>query len=240
MMSLRPLISIAAIISVGSSVCASELYNLDFQPPEAGTYITIFGSPTIQSSVGPFDRALVFDAVAQYEQIKLPVDVTAPVYRIGFDVLVHGLQGSMYAYTVLLDMLGSPYPGVRTFSFHGLFDAIEMINLGRVSPFSDDVAYHWEIVADFSGNRLSLTIDQAETFSTTINASALSSIRFNMGPWRSGSADAPGAYAALDNVRVTAVPEPSSFSLLSIALLIVVIGIARKCRINLWRELLTR
>ncbi len=123
------LLCIAGLLVGGNTLSAVELYNLDFQPPEVGMYSTVFGTPTIQPTVGPFTDTLAFHAMTNYEQISLPIEVAAPVYDIRFDVLTHGLANSAYGYTIFLDT-----PEARPIDFHGPDNEITMINLVGGEP----------------------------------------------------------------------------------------------------------
>jgi len=181
---------------------AAELYSLDFRPPEVGTYTTRFGSPTVETSVGPLNDALVFHAgLAVYDQIELAIGTSAPVYQIDFDLLTHGLVDSEYAFSVTLDT-----PLVNSIQLHGYWNEIVLGLNWHVLPFSDDRVYHCGLAADLSAHRVSLTIDNAQTFTADMDGSRLESIRFSMGGWIMGASPAPGTYVALDNVVVTAVP----------------------------------
>lgn len=209
------LIFIAALAVAGGSLSATELYNLDFTPPEIGTYQTVFGDPSVQSPVRPFADALIFHAVTGYDQIELAIHTAGPRYDIQYDVLVHDLLNSQYAFSIFLDT-----PEVRTVSFHGGLNSIEVFQaspytIANLADFADDQVYHFDISVDLEANLWSVAIDGTQMFANPINASSLQSIRFSMAPriWF-GAIDAPGTYAALDNVLVSVVPEPSVFSLL--------------------------
>jgi hypothetical protein len=82
----------------------------------------VFGSPTVRkiSSVMT-DRPLEFDALKSYEQIRLQIVKSAPIYRIEFDVASHNLRNSQYAFTVLLDT-----PQVKTVDLHGGLNQIDV------------------------------------------------------------------------------------------------------------------
>ena len=77
-----------AVVTACVSASAAELYNLQFGGSDVGTYQTVFGNPTVQSSVGPFAHALVFHAVTTYDQVLLPITVAGPRYDIQYDVLI--------------------------------------------------------------------------------------------------------------------------------------------------------
>jgi hypothetical protein len=197
---------------VAGPLSATELHNLDFTPPEVGIYETVFGSPSVQSSVGPFTDALVFHAVTFYDQIRLPINLSAPRYNIQYDVFTHNLLNSQYAFTMLLDT-----PEVRNVGFHGVLNDIyayqPFVGVVNLGPFANDQVYHLEISIDLAANLWSVAVDGTQKFSHTIDASGLESIRFSMAPWTVGASNAPGTYAALDNVTVNAIPEPSSAAL---------------------------
>ncbi len=202
------------------SLSATELYNLDFTPPEVGIYQIVYGSPSVQSSVGPFADALVFHAVTSFDQIQLPIGVTSPHYDIQYDVLTHNLLNSQYDFSISLD--GFVYHSV---GFHGGLDGIEVYEpspytVEDVADFLDDEVYHVGISLDLTSNSWSVAVDGAEVFTSPLNSSSLDSIRFSLNPWVGGAVDAPGTYVALDNVVVTAVPEPSSGAVALVAALL--------------------
>ena len=192
---------------------ATELYNLDFTPPDTGSYSVVFGSPAVQSSVGPLSDALVFHAVTTFDQIALPISVAGSQYNIQFDVLTHQLLDSQYAFSVILDTTDV---GVRNTSFHGGLDAIDVYQPSPytdapVGGFLDDQVYHVSMLVDFQANLWSLAVDGTQLYSNHVNASGLTGLRFSMNPWTGlNPTDAPGTYAAIDNVVVTVVPEPAS------------------------------
>jgi len=207
-------ISIAAFSVVGGSLSATELYDLDFTPNEVGTYQTVFGNPSVQSSVGPFTDALIFHAVTGYDQIELPIGTGGPSYDIQYDVLVHGLLNSQYAFSTFLDTAYA-----TDVSFHGGQNSVEVFQsspytLENLADFSNDQVYHFDISVDLQANLWSVAIDGTQIFANPINASSLEDIRFSMAPWTAGAIDAPGTYAALDNVVVSVVPEPAALNLL--------------------------
>jgi|ERR1039458_6030055 hypothetical protein len=206
-------ISIATLAVVGCSLSATELYNLDFTPNEVGTYQTDSGDPSVQSSVGPFADALVFHSVIGDDTIELPIGIAGSYYDIQYDVLAHDLLNSQYVFTMFLGMTPT------SVSLHGGQNSIEVFQsspytLDNLADFSNDQVYHFDISVDLNANLWSVTIDGTQMFSNPINASSLEDIYFSMVPWITGAIDAPGTYAALDNVVVSVVPEPAVFSLL--------------------------
>lgn len=209
-------VSIATLLA-NCSLYAMELYNLDFTSNDIGTYQTVFGNPTVQSSVGPFADALIFHAVTGFDQIELPIQVTGPSYDIQYDVLVHGMLNSQYAFSTFLDTYYATDVG-----FHGGRNSIEVFQsspytLDDLAGFSNDQVYHFDISVDLEANLWSLAVDGTQVFANPVNASSLEDIRFSMAPWIAGAVDAPDVYAALDNVVVSVVPEPAVVNLLIVA-----------------------
>lgn len=193
---------------------ATELYNLDFTSPETGTYQTVFGNPRVQASVGPFADALVLQAVTTYDQIRLRVENTAPRYDIQCDVLMHDLLNSQYLFSIFLDF--DPVPNrFQSVNFHGGGNRIDTFPSAQFfsEGFANDRVYHFGISLDFQAIQWTLAIDGSERFTSPLNGSGLQFIRFSMAPWIGGAEDGPGIYAAIDNIVVTAVPEPSVFLL---------------------------
>ena len=192
---------------------ATELYDLDFTPPDLGTYQITTGNPSVQSMVGPFTNALVFDAVSGGEQIRLPIGVTAPEYEFQCDVLTHNLLNSDYAFGVFFDT-----PAVNSVNFHGglnsvyLYQSSPFLNLS-LSSLTNDSVYHLDITLDMQNSDWSVAINGNSLFSGPLGGLALQDIRFGLAPWISGAANAPTTYVALDNVIVSAVPEPTTAGL---------------------------
>ncbi len=170
----------------------------------------MFGNPTVQSSVGPFANALIFDAVSGYDQIELPVNVAGSGYDIQYDVMSHNLLNSLYAFTILLDT-----PLVHTVSLDGHQNTISVFqpspytdeNLGF---FSDDQVYHFDISVNLQSDIWSLSLDGTQIFSNPYDATGLEDIRFSMDPAIFGVGDAPGTFAALDNVVINVTPEQAT------------------------------
>ncbi len=210
---LRKFALLTVMLVPGGLSPAAMLYNLDFTPPEVGTYQTVFGNPTIQSSAGTLTNALIFHGVTGYDQIRLPIGGLSPHYDIHYDVLVHNLLSSQYAFTMLLDT-----PEVRTLDIHGGQNRISVFQPfagGMVaSSFLNDRVYHFDVSVDFPANVLSVALDSIPRYAQPINAASLQTIRFNMGPWVGGAVNAPTTYAALDNVVITSTPEPNAVILL--------------------------
>ncbi len=192
---------------------AIELYNLDFTPPDLGTYQVMAGNPTVQSSVGPFTDALVFDAVSGGEQIRLPIGITAPEYEFQCDVLAHNLLNSDYAFGVFFDT-----PTVNSVNFHGglnsvyVYQSSPFLNLS-LSSLTNDLVYHLDVTLDLQNSDWSVAVNGNSLFSGPLGGLALQDIRFGLAPWIGGAANAPNTYMALDNVIVSAVPEPATAGL---------------------------
>jgi hypothetical protein len=208
---------IVALSVAGCSLSATELYNLDFSANDVGTYQTVYGNPTIQSPVGTFANALVFqppNSIPDYDQIELPFDVTGSYYDIQYDVLTHNLLNSGYGFTVFLDT-----PVIRSVDLDGNQDTVAVFQPSpytgeNVADFSDGQVYHFDISVDLQANLWTLAIDGTQVFSNPFNASGLQDIRFNLGANIEGASGASGMYAALDNVVVNVVPEPATAQLL--------------------------
>lgn len=201
------LILFAATFVAGNLSAATILYDLDFTGLEIGAYSTVFGHPTVQS-VGPFTDALIFHAVIGYDQINLAIGGKGTKFNISYDVLVHNLLSSKYSFSMILDT-----PEVRNVYLHGGLKSIGIYQPssgGLLGGFLNDQVYHFDVSVDLTANLWTVAIDGTQKYAQPVNASALRSIRFNMSPWQGGASDAPGTYAALDNVVVTVVPEPVS------------------------------
>jgi hypothetical protein len=189
---------------------AVEIYNLDFSEPETGAYQIVSGNPSVQSSAGSLNDALVFGAGVGGDQIYLPIGVTGPRYELQYDLLVHGLLDSDYAFVMRLDA-----SGVRSLNLHGglnsiyAYQASPFINQ-TVGSFSDDTVYHIGVSVDVAADLWSVAINGSPSFSSSLHGATLQGIRFGLGPWIGGAADAPGTHAAIDNLILTVIPEPSA------------------------------
>jgi len=188
-----------------------ELYNLDFTAPEVGTYGTS-GSVSTQSSVGPFTDALLFQATTDGGRLDLPVGPAGQRFNLQYDMLVHNVLNSQYAFTMYISA-GT----ARSVSLHGLLNYIyvfQSIPYTQVNAggFLNDRVYHFDIDIELDASSWSLAVDGSQRFSSSVDGTILHSIAFRFSPWYSGAPDAPGVYGALDNVVIT-VPEPSAFGL---------------------------
>ena len=210
------LVCAATWLFTAASASALELYNLDFTSPEVGTYQTTFGSPTVQSSVGPFTDALVFHAVTGYDQIQLDLNKAAGLrYDIHYAVLVHNLLNSQYGFSVILDT-----PEVRTVNFSGTNNTLSIFQPGVIGPFQsfvNDQVYHFDINVNLVTNNWTVAVNGASFYNNTFNATSLQDLRFGMAPNTSGATNAPTVYAALDNVVINVVPEPGPGAVLAFA-----------------------
>ena len=199
---------------------AVDLYNLDFTPPDLGTYQVTAGNPTVQSSVGTFYHALVFAAATGGEQIRLPIGVTAPEYELQCDVLTHNLLNSDYAFGVFFDT-----PTVNSVNFDGglnsvyVYQSSPFLNLS-LSSLTNDLVYHLDVTLDIQNSDWSVAINGNSLFSGPLAGSALQDIRFGIAPWIGGTANAPNTFMALDNVIVSTVPEPTVVGLAAAGVLL--------------------
>lgn len=205
---LKLLIVALCVAAAPAAARAGELYNLDFTPPDSGTYQMTLGNPTVQSSVGPFTDALVFHAVASGEQIRLPIAMPAPGYDLQFDLFAHNVANSDYSFGVFLDGTAT-----RSVNFHGglnsvyAYQSIPFLNLSLIS-LTNDATYHLDVVLDLQSSVWSMAVNGMSLFNGPLGGAGLPDVRFGIAPWIGGAANAPDSYVALDNVQVAAVPEP--------------------------------
>jgi len=151
---------------------------------------------------------------------RLPITLAAPQYDIQYDVLTHNLLNSKYGFIVTLDT-----PDINSVTLHGGLNKIDIYQsfpytLADPVSFLNDHAYHFDISVDFAASSWALSVDGAQIFAGPFSGSGLQDIRITMAPVFGGASDAPETYAALDNVIITAVPEPSFAALLSLPLLL--------------------
>lgn len=213
------LTSLAALLAVLSNPLRAEtLFDIDFTPPDVGSYWLPPGSnPTVVSSFGGFSDTMLFhlNSGSDVEDMDLLWNTRYPAYTIDFDVVTQGLNSSRYEFVL--------YSGVGRVSLHGGLNAVEVFQSSpytdrAVQPFTDGVPYHFTLSADFEGNLWRLSVDGVSVYSN-IPSSTDPGIRFRLTSWYQGAAYDPNVMVALDNIRVEVVPEPSSGALLLIALL---------------------
>ncbi len=197
-----------ALLSTGI-LPATEIYHLDFTDPEVGVYQIIDGDPSRQTSAGSLTDVLLFHATVGGDQIQLPVGIGGPRYELQYDLLTHGLVGSDYAFVMRLDA------GLRSLSFHGGLNSIDAYQPSpyinqTLASFSDDRIYRVGIMVDSEADLWSVAIDGVSACTNPLNGNSLQSIRFGLAPWIGGAMNAPATYAAIDNVVLTVVPEPSA------------------------------
>ncbi len=228
---LKSLLGAMGLLLSPAGASAMDLYDLDFTAPEIGVYQVTAGSPAIQASVGPFTDAAVFDAETGGEQIRLPIATAAPRYELQFDLLPHNLLNSDYSFGVYFDTAV-----VRSVNLHGglngiyLYQSAPFLNLS-LAVFANESVYHFAIVLDAEASEWSVALNGNSLFSGACDAAALEGIRFGISPWLGGAANAPNTYVALDNVLVSAVPEPSVAALAATGVLLGLLG-RRKVQIG--------
>jgi hypothetical protein len=203
----------ACLLISAAASRAVDLYNLDFTATELGTYQVTLGNPSLQSAVGPFADALVFDAVTGGEQIRLPVGTSGPQYEIQFDVLAHNLLNSDYSFGFYLDTAT-----VHSVNFHGGLNCIYVYQPSpflnySLAPLVNDSVYHFDVGLNTQSSVWSVAINGTSLFDGPCDGAVLQDIRFGIALWIGGAANAPSTYVALDNVVVSLVPEPSSAAL---------------------------
>jgi hypothetical protein len=187
----------------------TTLYNLGFTPDNTDSYQITAGSPTVVSSFDGLTDALLFHATTTYDQIELSIGTPAPKYQVDFDVTTHDLIGSMYEFTLFLDT-----PEVRTASLHGGLDALEVFQPNpftseSLQSFADDTIYHLSFLIDLSSDTWGISVDGNPVYQNTFDATELDDIRISMSPWYLNAPDDPNAVAAIGNLQVEAIPEPS-------------------------------
>ncbi len=199
-------------LAISLSVSAAEYVNMDFTAPEKGGYQTIFGTPSVTSSVGPLNDALRFDAVTSYEQIQIDLPHSVTGYELHYDLYTHNLRDSKYAFTILFDT-----PQVRTLSFHGGLNQVTLYRpffSANGPAFQDDQVYRVGMWIDFINNTWTVSLDDVMFDSVAFDATSIDTVRFSLAPWHAIHSDAPGTYVGLDNLTIATIPEPPVWSLL--------------------------
>ncbi|MBC8094823.1 MAG: hypothetical protein H7Y43_03315 [Akkermansiaceae bacterium] len=208
-----------AIALYSNSLPAAEIYHLDFTQPEVGAYEIVAGNPSLQSSAGSLTDVLAFHATPGGEQIQLPVGVAGSRYELHYDLLMHGVVGSDYAFVMRLNATG-----LRSLNFHGGLNSIYAYQTSpfinqTLAPVLDDRVYHIGITVDAGVDFWSVAIDGVPASAHPLNGASLQSIGFGLAPWIGGALNDPNMYVAIDNIVLTVVPEPSAATILLIGLL---------------------
>ncbi len=207
----------ALLTLVSNPLRAEVLYDIDFTPPDVGSYLVPPSSnPTVVSSFGGFSDTMLFqmNPGSDVEDMILPWDARGTGYTVSFDVVTHGLSTSLYEFVL--------YSGVGRVSLHGGLNAVEVFQSSpytdrTVQQFTDGIPYHFTVSADFAGNLWRLSVDDVLVYSN-IPWSADTGVGFRLTSWYQGAAYDPDVQVALDNIRVEVVPEPSTGVLLLVAL----------------------
>ena len=216
-------VAAALVLALGTNnLLASTIYDLNFTPPEFGSYTIYSGNPYVAPSIGPFTDALVFRATNSIpgisDQIRLPLGNVGQGVIVSFDVMAHSLRGSKYRFSMFLDT-----PEVRSVSLNGLsnnaqaFQPFAPINLFE---FADDQVYHFEISVDLATALWSVSVDGHKWFTRDFAASTLQSIRFSTDKASGVAVPNAETYAALDNILVTTIPEPNTLAFLGLGSLV--------------------
>ena len=207
---------------------ATTLYDMDFTSPDVGSYSVVFGSPTIAPTFDGLVNALVLHARVGYEQIRLPIGAGGPGYQLDFDVVTHGMQNTDYNFNMLVDS-----PGVHSAEFFGHTSQMLVYPpytpLTVLQPFVDDTIYHLGITLDLTHHYWSVSVGNSMLFSNYFGDTVIDGIRFSCGPqYLPGTTDL-SVEAAIDNIRVTTIPEPSVFAL-TLSSLAVLFGVRKGFR----------
>jgi hypothetical protein len=99
---------------------------------------------------------------------------------------------------------------------HGGLDALYVFQPNpytaeSLQSFADDTIYHLSFLIDLPNNSWKISVDGVSVYQNAIDATELDDIRFSMAPWYLNAPDDPNALAAIGNLQVEAVPEPSVF-----------------------------
>jgi len=184
-----------------------------------------FGSPTVQASEGSLtDQQLILDmdgnpAPFYYDQIALNLSLSRPKgLLIEFDIETHSVVGSVGAFAMLFDS-----PSTR---------AVKLLSDGSVAimnpnpantyttqrrggGFRGGGAMHLEGRIDFERDEWGASLNSSPMgASGLLGVRNVSTIRFSYGmlPGPILYVDKPDqSYVAIDNIRVSVVPEPSAY-----------------------------
>jgi hypothetical protein len=103
---------------------------------------------------------------------------------------------------------------VRSLNFDGglnsiyVYQSSPFLNLS-LSSLTNNSVYHLDITLDSLNSAWSVAFNGSPLFNGSLDGTSLQDIRFGLAPWIGGAANAPNTYVALDNVIVSAVPEPT-------------------------------
>ena len=226
LLALLPLLALATMSAHGAMV-----YDITFEPPthQAGSAPATgsgparissidSGSPVVTASMPLLNgNSLEFAAGAPPVQISVQIDAGLTAFVLAFNLVSQNLHTSDFAFTVGLE--GSEMP---TLDFHGGFGSVYVFRPLETNtflqPFADGQRYLVEMTVDQPADAWRIAIDGSERFQGTLGTAGIGAITFGLAPWLGGAAADPSVKAFLDNVQVTAVPEPGTAAYLLMSL----------------------
>ncbi len=208
-----------AQLTLANSAISQVLHDIDFTPPDVGSYsIPEWSSPTVVSSFGTFTDAMLFQLTSgsDIEDMDLFWSTRGSGYTLDFDVFTQGLNDSLYAFVL--------YTGGGQVGLHGRLNDVEVFQTpspyvwAPLQRFADGTPYHIKVSADFTANLWQVSVDDVLLYSNT-STSEGTGVRFRLAAWYQGAAYDPDVMVALDNIRVAVIPEPRTSVLSLVALL---------------------
>lgn len=215
------------IICSPAQAAIIEHYNIDFSSPThivgylpttGTTPDTIsrvnFGQPIVESDFGSLtDQPLVFNPnTSTYEQIQLNLGLGFDNYNLSFDIETANLNESLYSFNVIFDS-----PQVQNLNFHGSVGLYTFNSGGggsNLGAFSDNTLMHVNINVDLINNIWMIDTGVLPVYTGVFNSleGDVSSIRFNLSPWYSGTGIDSSISVGIDNIIVSSsvVPLPAA------------------------------
>jgi len=212
-------------MSLPHALSAQTFYDIDFEAPLhiAGSLVTtgdstgtptsiVTGNPTISSPIASgFPSQSLWLSGGTSPQINLNLGHRPLGYAIEFDVLPVGVIESDYAFGIYLD---TPYVrNVQLASYQGQVRVYPGSGSGVfVGPYADNTIHHFFLAVNLRLDQWSVDMDGTQLFSAPFGAEDIESVRFGFSTVFPQPRN-PDAHAYLDNVRISVIPEPSTFAM---------------------------
>lgn len=212
------------------------IHDNDWETPFSSTYRTNFGRVATAPPTGEFDStSLVFNTAGNspsfyYDQINYAIGRVSnetQKFALSFDLLTDGLVGSTNQFAVLF---GTPSTRPLYFMANGSIEVKPGWGAQRaIGSFIDGETLRLNILFDVGLNHWDITLNNTNLYSGYIDntanpylrpAETLRSIRFSHGVRSAGDDPDHGTNVYLDNVVITAVPQPSVLLLMLTSLLV--------------------
>ena len=215
------------------------LYVETFDDNTDPTYVTRFGNPEITGPTGSFaSNSLAFNSAGNttppfyYDQIYFPIGESGSQFEgfgtnpisVSFDLLFENFIGSATRFTMFFNTPTFSNLNFQSSVSAGFINAVSTDPLAsfntNIGMFSDGEILNFDMIIDVGNNLWDISINDNLIFSSNIASTpeSLLSIGFTHGLASTNENFSATTY--LDNVVISAVPEPGILFLLSIAILL--------------------